>query len=132
MHALTDVTGFGAGRPRAGDGARRGLRRRTSTGPRVPLLPGVRELAGAGLRHRRLGAQLGRLRRRGRAAGRLRRRGPARLLTDPQTSGGLLAAVRAGRAGRGAGGLPPRTASATPRSSAASRRSRRRSAPVVG
>jgi hypothetical protein len=42
----------------------------------VPLLAGVRALAGAGLRHRRLGPQLGRLRRRRGAARRLCRRGP--------------------------------------------------------
>ena len=89
VHALTDVTGFGL----AGHALEmaRGARCEVQIDwASVPLLDGVRALAGAGLRHRRVGPQLGRLR---------RRRGCCRaafaaddraLLTDPQTSGGLL------------------------------------------
>ena len=91
VHALTDVTGFGlAGHAlEMARGARCEVRLDWAA---VPLLTGVRELAGAGLRHRRLGAQLGRLRQRRR---RCRRTSPPKtsaLLTDPQTSGGLLVA----------------------------------------
>jgi selenide,water dikinase len=66
VHALTDVTGFGL----AGHALElaRGAAPACNRLAAVPLLPGVRELAGAGLRHRRLGPQLGRLWRRRRAA----------------------------------------------------------------
>jgi hypothetical protein len=62
VHALTDVTGFGlAGHAlewRAARAATVQLDWRA-----VPLLAGVRDAGGPGLRHRRLGPQLGRLRR---------------------------------------------------------------------
>ena len=98
VHALTDVTGFGL----AGHALEmaRGARRRVEIDwASVPLLPGVRELA-ARFGDRRLGPQLGRL-----WAGRAVPEGFAAedraLLTDPQTSGGLLVAC-APQAGRGA------------------------------
>jgi selenide,water dikinase len=86
---LTDVTGFGlAGH--ALEIARGAGCSVTMDWARVPLLPGVARAGRQGHDHRRLGPQLDRLRRRGGAA---RRASPHRtqaLLTDPQTSGGLL------------------------------------------
>jgi hypothetical protein len=77
VHALTDVTGFGL--------AGHALELARGAGctvqidwPAVPLLPGVRALAGAGLRHRRVGPQLGRLRRTTWRCRRLRGRPTAR------------------------------------------------------
>ena len=80
VHAVTDVTGFGLP-GHALEMAVAQARASTSTG-RPPLLDGVRELAARGVRHRRLGPQLGELRRGVRCRTGLRdwRRD---LLTDP-------------------------------------------------
>ncbi len=75
VHALTDVTGFGL--------AGHALEMARGAGcdvqldwDSVPLLPGVQGAGGAGLRHRRIGSQLGRLWCRRAAARRLCCRGP--------------------------------------------------------
>ena len=91
VHALTDVTGFGL------LGHLLEICRGSNAGARIdfaamPLHPGALELARAGHLHRRVGPQLGGLRQRrvdlGAAIGDAERA----LLTDPQTSGGLLVA----------------------------------------
>ena len=91
VHALTDVTGFGL-LGHLLEVCRASGAAATLDFARIPLHPGVLALARAGMRDRRLRPQLGGLRQR-------RRRFPPgatdaerALLTDPQTSGGLLVA----------------------------------------
>ena len=62
VHALTDVTGFGLARPPARDGRGSGVGARVD-GARCRCSTDARELAADGIRHRRLGPQLGGLRR---------------------------------------------------------------------
>jgi selenide,water dikinase len=88
VHALTDVTGFGL----AGHALElaRGARCQVQIDwPAVPLLPGVRALAGQGFVTGASGRNWAGYGADDVTCRRLRRRGPA-LLTDPQTSGGLL------------------------------------------
>ena len=72
----------------------------------LPVIAEALRLGEAGLRHRRLGAQLGGLRRRRRRCPRRTPTGSSKLLTDPQTSGGLLVACAPEAVHGGAGGLP--------------------------
>ena len=92
MHALTDVTGFGLLGHLLEMCRGAGARRRTSSSTRMPLHPGVLDLAGDGF-------VTGASRRNFDAYGERRRRSAPdigererALLTDPQTSGGLLVA----------------------------------------
>ena len=89
VHAMTDVTGFGlAGH--ALELARGAGLPVSIEWSRVPLLPGVRELAAQGHDHGRVGPQLGRLRRPRFACRKASPPVDQALLSDPQTSGGLL------------------------------------------
>ena len=107
VHALTDVTGFGL------LGHLLEICRASKAGAtidfaRVPLLPGVARARARRHLHRRVRAQLGRLRR-GRDARRDAGADVERaLLTDPQTSGGLLVACAPDAVDDVLGGLPRR------------------------
>ena len=101
VHAVTDVTGFGllghALEMARGCGATLAI-----DDGAVPLLAQAEALARAGLRHRRLGAELGELRGGGGAARGACPTGGGSSSTDPQTSGGLLVACASGRGRRAA------------------------------
>ena len=99
VHALTDVTGFGlAGHAlELARGAGLAVAHRLGAGAAAA---GRARAGGARLRHRRVGPQLGRLRRARSSCRAGFDAGDQALLTDPQTSGGLLVSCAPARSTR--------------------------------